>query len=125
MIWLVDPAVAHLERLERAAVAQPVGDELAEESRLQEAMEDHPGQSHAFRVSLVVMDLVEVALRARVLHQLARGRVLDQLGDLRADRQVHRRIAVPRSRATVRPCWFLYSVSKMMNSSVPLPPLFS
>ena len=69
-------------------------------------MEDHAGQCHALRVSLVVVDLVEVALGARVLHELPRRRVLDQLGQLLPDSYVHRLIAVPRSVATVRPCWF-------------------
>jgi hypothetical protein len=45
-------------------------------------MEDHARQPDAARVILVVMDLVEIALRPRVLHQLARGRVLDQVGEL-------------------------------------------
>ena len=60
-----------------------------------------------------------------VLHELARGRVLDQLRDFISDLDGHRRIAVPRSLATGRPCWLTYSVSKMMNRSEPLDPVFS
>ena len=88
-------------------------------------MEDHARQPHAARVILVVVDLIEITLRSGVLHQLTRGRVLDQLGELVTHLQTHRLIAVPRSRATVRPSWFLNSFSKMMKSRLPLEPVFS
>src|SRR2546430_15271441 len=123
----VDAAIAHLERFQRAPVADPVGEQLAKVAGLQQAVQDDARQVDAAREILVVMDLVEVARRAGVLHQLARRRVLDEPRDLLAGlhRRAHRRIAVPRSRATVRPCWLVYSVSKMMNSRFPLEPLFS
>ncbi len=88
-------------------------------------MEDHAWQPDAARVILVVVDLVEIALGPGVLHQLARGRMLDQLWELVANFQIHRLIAVPRSRATVRPSWLTYSFSKMMKSRLPLEPVFS
>src|SRR5487761_205929 len=121
----VDPPIAHLEGLQRASIAEPVGDQLAEERRLEQAVQDHTRQAHALRERLVVVDLVEIALSARVLHELSRRRMLHELRDLLTDLDVHRRIAVPRSFATVRPCWFTYSVSKMMKSRLPLPPVFS
>ena len=52
------------------------------------------------------MDLVEVTLGAGILHKLARGRVLDQLGQLLSNLYFHLRIAVPLSRATSSPRWF-------------------
>src|SRR5216683_1380651 len=122
---LVDASIADLERLQCASLAQPIHNQLAEERGLQEAVQDDPGQADTAREVLVVVDLVEVALRARVLDQLARGRVLDQLRNLISSFQIHRLIAVPRRRATVRPCWLTYSVSKMMKSSEPLDPVFS
>src|SRR5882672_1254879 len=121
----VDSSIADLERLQRAAIAEPIRNELAEEGGLQEPVQDHSREPHALRVGLVVMDLVKVALRARVLHELPRRRMLYELGQLLAGGEVHRLIAVPRSRATMRPCWFTYSVSKMMKSRLPLAPVFS
>ena len=103
----VDAAVAHLERLERASVTEPVGHQLAQERGFQQAVEDDAGQADALRVLLVVMDLVEVALRARVLDQLPRGRIFDQLWDFLADVELHRRIIVPRSLATRSPRWLV------------------
>src|SRR4029077_8747231 len=91
----------------------------------QQAVKDHARQTDPTRIVLVVVDLVKVALRPGVLHQLARGRVLDQVRKLVPGLQDHRLIAVPRKRATVRPCRLKYSVSKMMNSSLPLEPVFS
>src|SRR5712691_1063156 len=122
---LVDASIADLESLQRASVAKPVRDQLAQERRLQEAVQDDSRQADAAGEVLVVMDLVEVALCARVLHELARGRLLDQLRNLISGFQTHRLIAVPRRRATGRPCWLTYSVSKMMKSSEPLDPVFS
>jgi len=127
-IWpprLVDASIADLESLQRPAISEPIGEQLAEKRSLQEAMQDHARQADALREVLVVVDLVEVALRARVLDQLACGGVLDQLRKLVADGRIHRLIPVPRRRATVRPCWLTYSVSKMMKSSEPLEPVFS
>src|SRR5260370_35615220 len=77
----VDPTIADLECLEGALVAQPVCDQLAEEACLEQAVEDHAREPDAPSEVRVVVDLVEGALRARVLHELARGRVLDALGD--------------------------------------------
>ena len=88
-------------------------------------MQDDARQTDPTRKVLVVMDFVEVPLRAGVLHQLARRRVLDEVGELLARLQVHRLIAVPRSRATTRPWPLKYSVSKMMNRRLPLAPVFS
>src|SRR5450759_1443433 len=122
---LVGAPIADLEALEPAAVAEPVRHELAEEPGLEQAVEDHSRQPDALRVSLLVMDLVEVALRTGVLHELARGRMLDQLGQLVSNFDAQRLIAVPRSFATVRPSWLTYSVSKMMKSRLPLEPVFS
>src|SRR5690348_7538677 len=129
MARFVDAAVADLEAHEPAAVAEPVGDELAEEPGLQQSVQDHARQPHAPGVLLVVMNLVEVALGAGVLNELARGRVLHELGQLLPhldrSRGAHRRIAVPRRRATRSPRWLVYSVSKMMKSRFPLEPSFS
>src|ERR1700674_5007713 len=88
-------------------------------------MQDHAWQSDTTRVILVVVNFVEIALGPGVLDQLAGSRVLDQLRQLEARLQIHRRIAVPRSLATVRPCRLKYSVSKMMNSRLPVEPVFS
>src|SRR5207237_1820653 len=63
----VDASIRDLERLERAPVAEPVGDELAQKRSLQQAVQDDAGEPHAARELLVVVDLVEVALSARVL----------------------------------------------------------
>src|SRR5207248_6884213 len=54
----IDAAIAHLERLERAAVTEPVGHQLAQERGFEQAVEDDAGQADALRVLLVVMDLV-------------------------------------------------------------------
>ena len=125
MAWPVDSAVADLERLQRPAIAEPIRDELAEERSFQKPVKDDTRQRDALRVGLVVVDLVEVALRARVLDQLARGRVLDKLRQLLPHFYVHLRIAVPFSRATCSPRWLTYSVSKMMNNRLPVEPGFS
>jgi hypothetical protein len=103
---LVDSAVADLEGFQRPLIAEPIGHELAEERSLQETVKDDPWQRDALRVSLVVMDLVEITLRACVLHELARRRVLHELRQLLAGLDSHLLIAVPRRRATSSPLWF-------------------
>ena len=98
-------AIGDLEILQRASIAQPIGDELAEKRRLEQPVEDHAWQSHAFGIGLVIVDLVEIALRTRVLDELPRGWVLDELRKVLTRFDVHRRIIVPRSFATTTPSW--------------------
>ena len=82
---LIHPAVLHAELAQPSELAGEVGHQMAEERILQRAVQDYAGQSVAEREILVVVDLIEVARRAGVAHELLGGRIFFERSDLGAD----------------------------------------
>lgn len=80
----VDASIGDLKLAQPASGPCPGGHQFGQKASLQKTMQDHCWETVGAGHLRIIVDFVEIARGARVLHELTQGRMFNQFRDLEA-----------------------------------------